>query len=202
MRRAGVGPGLSRPTAPRRTPRARAATWAGPTGLRGPPPEGALQLLQALEVPVRRLGPQLLAAAEAITHGRAGQAVVARADQVVLAVADHQCAAGLQRLAFHQVGDQVALVGAGAVQLAAVDAFEVLVEGEVPGDLRREHGGFAGGDEQPTALLAQLFEQRMDAVEGAVLVQAGGAKALAVVVHGLPGALLVHAIRSEEHTSE
>src|SRR5690554_55305 len=137
MRRAGVGPGLSRPTAPRRTPRARAATWAGPTGLRGPPPEGALQLLQALEVPVRRLGPQLLATAEAITHCRTGQAIVPGTDQVVLAVADHQRAGRVQPFAFHQVADQLALVGARAVQLAAIDAFEVLVEGEVPGDLRR-----------------------------------------------------------------
>ena len=72
------------------------------------------------------------------------------------------------------------------------------VEAEVPGDFHGEHRGLAGGDEQAATLRAQLFEQRADAVERTVLVQAGDAKTLAVVMHRLPGALLVHPVAAHE----
>jgi hypothetical protein len=71
-----------------------------------------------------------------------------RADQVMLAVADHQRLRRVERFTLHQMRDQLDLVGARAIQLAAVDHLEVPGEIEMPGDLDGEHRRLAGGDIQ------------------------------------------------------
>ncbi|MNE80372.1 hypothetical protein D3C80_1769350 [compost metagenome] len=60
----------------------------------------------------------------------------------MFAVADHQGGARVQALFGHQVGNQLDLVGAGAVQFAAVDHLEVPGEVEVPGNFPGENPRF------------------------------------------------------------
>ncbi|MNT52461.1 hypothetical protein D3C72_1894890 [compost metagenome] len=56
------------------------------------------------------------------------------------------------------MGDEFDLVGTGAVELAAVDHLEVMIELEMPGDLAGEFPGFGGGDVQRPALPVQGFK--------------------------------------------
>ena len=88
------------------------------------------------------------------------QAIAAGANQVVLAIADHQRVLQCQLFLLQQMGDQLHLVGARAVQLAAVDHLEVPGEIEMPGDLHGEHPRLAGGDIQGAALLAEQLQLR------------------------------------------
>ena len=157
-----------------------------------------MHLRHGLEVERRRFGRQLFMAAEAIPYRHRLQPVAARADQVVLAVTDHQRLGRVQPFFVQQVANQLDLVGAGAVQFAAVDHLEMMVEGEVPGDLAGELPGLRGGDVQRAALAVEGLEQVWHAVEHQVFVQAGDAEALTIEVHRLPGLGFVEAIELHE----
>uniref|UniRef100_A0A1I8AQ18 ABC transporter substrate-binding protein n=1 Tax=Steinernema glaseri TaxID=37863 RepID=A0A1I8AQ18_9BILA len=106
--------------------------------------------------------------------------VAARADQVVLAVADHQRLRRVQVFFGQQVRNQLHLVGARTVQLAAVDDLEMPGKIEVPGNLAGELPGLGGGDVQRAPLRLQPFEQLAHAFEHAVLVQPGEERAFLV----------------------
>src|SRR5690606_32169431 len=85
-----------------------------------------------------------------------------------------------------------------AVQLAAVDHLEVMIEGEMPGDLAGEYRGFGSGDIERAALATQVFEHLQHAVEQEVLVETGDLETLTVMPHRLPRARLVEAIELHE----
>ncbi|MNJ47706.1 hypothetical protein D3C77_428730 [compost metagenome] len=100
------------------------------------------------------------------------------------------------------MGDEFDLVGTGAVELAAVDHLEVMIELEMPGDLAGELPGFGGGDVQRPALPVQGFKQWLDAVEHLVLVQPGDLETLTVEVHRVPGLGFVEAIKLHERLQQ
>src|SRR5262245_28159543 len=74
---------------------------------------------------------QLLAAAIAIEHADAVDAVLFSPDNVVAAVADHDRARGIGTGAFERPGEQVALVDAGAVKLGAEHIFKIRAQAKV-----------------------------------------------------------------------
>ncbi len=152
---------------------------------------------------IRRLfALQLREAAETITHRRRIQAVASGADQVMLAVADHQRIARLQFFLGDQVGDQLDLVGPGAVQLAAVDHLEVPGKIEMPGNLAGEHPGLGRGDVQGAALSAEGFQQGRDPIEHPVFIQPGDLETLAVEIHRFPGPGLVETVELHERLQQ
>ncbi|MNP43450.1 hypothetical protein D3C76_1372680 [compost metagenome] len=104
----------------------------------------------------------------------------------------------IQAFLSHQVGDQLYFVGPGAVQLAAVNHFEMLGEVEMPGDFPGENPGFGGCNVQLSPLSAEHFQQWCDTVEYAVFVQSGDLEAFSVEVHRRPGLGLVEVIELHE----
>ena len=86
-----------------------------------------MQVFQCLEVVRRVFCVQFFETAEPIPHRRRVEAVFAGADEVVLAVADHQGVGRVEAFFGQEVGDELDFVGAGAVQFAAVDHFLSLI---------------------------------------------------------------------------
>ena len=157
-----------------------------------------MQLIQCLEVVHRVFCVQFFETAKPIPHRCGVEAVVAGADQVVFAVADHQGIGRVEAFFGQEVGDEFDFVGAGAVQFAAVDHFEVPGEVEVAGDFPGENPGFGGGDVELPALAAEGFQQGHDAVKYAVFVEAGDFEAFAIEVHRFPGFRFVEVIELHE----
>ena len=93
------------------------------------------------------------------------------------------------------MGDQLDLVGARAIQLAAVDHLKVLGKAKVPGNLLGKYRRFAGGDIQRALLALQQLQQLAHAIEQLILIQTHLTETLAVMVHRLPGRSLVELIR-------
>ncbi|MNJ55471.1 hypothetical protein D3C77_509620 [compost metagenome] len=120
----------------------------------------------------------------------------------MFAVADHQRLRRVQRLLGQQVGDQLDLIGAGAVEFAAVDHLEVMIEFEMAGNLTGEFPGLGCGDVQRPALPVQAFEQRLDTLEYQVLVQSGDLETFTVEVHRIPGSGLVEAVELHERLQQ
>ncbi|MNP72958.1 hypothetical protein D3C76_1696030 [compost metagenome] len=85
---------------------------------------------------------QFLMTAKAITHRRRFKAVAAGANQVVLAVTDHQRLRRVQRFLSQQMGNQFDLIGTSTVEFAAVDHLEVVIELEMAGNFAGELPGF------------------------------------------------------------
>ena len=137
-------------------------------------------------------------AAKAVTHRCRFQPVAVRADQVVLAIANHQRLFWIEPLFGDHMGDQLDLVGAGAVQLAAIDQLEVVVEGEMPRDFAGENRGFRRRYIERPALSAQVFEHLQHAVEQQVFVQPDRFEALAVMADCFPCPRLIEAIELHE----
>ena len=157
-----------------------------------------MQLIQRFEMISRGLCTQLLTAAKTIPHRSRIQTVAARADEVVLAVADHQGGGRVQTFFGHQVSKQLDLIGAGTVQFTAVDHLEMFGEIKMPGNLTGENPWFGGRDIQLAALPAEGFQQRCNPVEDPVFIQSGDLEALTVKIHRLPGLGLVEVVKLHE----
>ncbi|RWW90813.1 hypothetical protein BHE74_00000946 [Ensete ventricosum] len=161
-----------------------------------------MHLSQRLEMPSRRFGTQLFKTAKPIPHRRRIQPIAARADQVVLAVANHQGGGRVQAFFAHQMRDQLDFVGARAVQLTAVDHLEVLGEIEMPGDLASEYPRLRRGDVELAALAAQVFQQRHHTLEHVVFIQPGDLEAFAIEIHRLPGLGFIKAVELHERLQQ
>ncbi|MNQ67730.1 hypothetical protein D3C85_822640 [compost metagenome] len=98
--------------------------------------------------------------------------------------------------------DQLDLVGAGAVQLAAIDHLEMLGEVEMTGDLPREFPGLRCRDIQVPALPLKGVQQLDDPFEHFVLIQPRDLETLTVMVDCLPGLGLVETIELHERLQQ
>lgn len=161
-----------------------------------------MHLGQRGEVESRCFGHQLLPATKPIAHRHGLQAIAARADQIMLSVTDHQRLRRVQPFFVQQMANQLNLVGARAVQFAAVDHLEVVVEGEVPGNFAGKLPRFGSGDIQRAALAVQGLEQLRHAGEHQVFVQPGHAEALAVEIDRLPRLGFVETIELHERLQQ
>jgi hypothetical protein len=126
----------------------------------------------------------LVRAAEAPGHADGVDSVGPGPVDVVMAVADHDRAPRIQGLPLGDVGDQLGLVAAAAVELAAVHAVESGAQPEVHGDALGVDGRLRGRDETAPAAPARVREQLGDACVHPVLPPAALREALAVVGDG------------------
>ncbi|MNN34743.1 hypothetical protein D3C81_1485620 [compost metagenome] len=116
----------------------------------------------------------------------------------MLAIADHKGLRRIQPFLVQQVANQLDLVGAGAVQFAAVNHLEVMIEGEVPGDLTGELPGLGRRDVKRAALTVKGLEQFRHTFEDQVFVKAGDTEAFPVKIHRLPRLGFIEAVELHE----
>src|ERR1700756_2016738 len=113
-----------------------------------------------------RAGPpplyQLIPAAETIEHAERPHAVVARADNIMAAVADHQRGGRVDTRFGQRVLQQIALVDARAVELRAEHMLEIRAELKMIDDARRVDARLAGRHEQPAAAVGKRSQRRLD----------------------------------------
>ncbi|MNN60918.1 hypothetical protein D3C81_1761290 [compost metagenome] len=96
------------------------------------------------------------------------------------------------------MANQLDLVGARAVQFAAVNHLEVMVERKVPGNLAGKLPRLGRGHIQRAPLPIEGFEQLRHTIEHLVLVKTGNAEALAIEIDRLPRLGFVEAVKLHE----
>ena len=125
-------------------------------------------------------GAQFGLAAVAPERADRRNAVPARADHVVLAVAPHDAGPGREPLFGEDVGDEVALVVEPAVEFGAVGGVETAAEIEALEDADRVDAGLRGAQHEARAGGGQRVQRLRDAVVDGSLEQPGGAVARAI----------------------
>src|SRR5258705_6889 len=108
-----------------------------------------------------------------------GEPVVARGTHIRAAITDHHRALRVEAVLGKQVPEQVVLVLARAVELAAVDGHEMRVEREMVDDAARVDEGLRGRDVELRPGSRNLAERFRDSVVGRVLEEAHVGEALA-----------------------
>src|SRR5262245_23824316 len=92
---------------------------------------------------------ELAGRAVAPRHAHGGDAIAGSCGHVELAIADHHRALGHHTFFRNEVGDEVALMVIGAIELGPVNAGEAVGEIETLQDRPRVVMRLGGGDEQP-----------------------------------------------------
>src|SRR5208337_4820843 len=145
----------------------------------------------------RRYGAKLLLAAEA-PQGADGRYVMpARPDDVVLAIAPHDAVAGVEPTLGKDMGDELALVLAAAVELRAVNRLEVAVEAEAVEDARGINGGLGGAENEPRPGRLHLRQRLVDPFIDRRL-----EKALRSIARAIDGERLLGVPRPAQHVRE
>ena len=153
--------------------------------------------VNALIQPGRTGLAQLGLAAEAPEHAHRGHAVVARAVDVHVPVADHPGAVGRQLQPLQRLGDQLGLVAEPAAVGGADHVFEGVAERQVVDDLARVRLVLGGDHGETVARRGQRQHGLADAFVDVVLGPAVGFEAVAVMLHGRLGARGVAQQRAE-----
>src|SRR5690606_20427071 len=120
---------------------------------------------------------ELVPRAEAPQHAERAHSVRKRTDDIVASVPDHHRLLGGEALDLHDVRDQLCLVRARAVELAAVESVEELRKPEVLDDPYRIDAGLRRREEQACVARDERLERFGDSVVYLVLEEADRSEA-------------------------
>jgi hypothetical protein len=134
---------------------------------------------------------EFLGSAVAIRDSDRGYAVRARGFDIEVAVADHACRSGIERLLFEETTEEGRLAVMERTGRVRVHGNKVAAQGEFFEDPRGEIFALGGADEELPAQVLEVLQHLMDAGIDRVLLPAGGVVAQTVVVQESRPARLV-----------